>query len=114
MGYEATERSLSSFKKRYIVQSKVFTPLNTIIYIDGFNLYYSLRYTPYKWLDLKKLVGNIIDPSLHKILNIKYFTAVSINRNSAQRQDVYLRALSTLQDFDIILGKHKKSARRGT
>ena len=86
------------------MQFKVSKPLNTIVYIDGFNLYYSLRQTPYKWLDLKKLIENILNPSLHKILNIKYFTAVSVNRNSAQRQDVYLKALGVLQNFDIVLG----------
>ena len=89
------------------MQSEISKLLNTIVYIDGFNLYYSLRYTPYKWLDLRKLVEDMIDPSLHRILEIKYFTAVSINRNSAQRQDVYLRALSTLKNFEIIRGKHK-------
>ena len=88
-------------------------PLNTIVYIDGFNLYYSLRHTPYKWLNLKKLIENIIDPSLHKILSIKYFTAISIKRNSAQRQDIYLRALNTLQDFYIIPGRHKKRRVKG-
>lgn len=90
------------------MQSKISKPLNTIVYIDGFNLYYSLRYTPYKWLNLKRLIDNIITPSLHKILKIKYFTSVSVNRNSAQRQDVYLRALRTLENFDVVLGRHKK------
>ena len=114
MGHEATpKRSLSSFLLRFILQPTPENPLNTVVYIDGFNLYYSLRHTPYKWLDLKKLVKNIIDPSLHKISNIKYFTAVSIQRNSAQRQDVYLRALNTLQDFNIILGRHKKRRVKG-
>jgi len=89
------------------------TPLNTSVYIDGFNLYYSLRHTPYKWLNLKKLIENIIDPSLHKILSIKYFTAVSVKRNSAQRQDIYLRALKTLKDFYVIQGKHKKRKVKG-
>ena len=93
------------------IPSKI--PLNTIVYIDGFNLYYSLRHTSYKWLNLKKLIENIIDPSLHKILSIKYFTAISIKRNSAQRQDIYLRALNTLQDFYIIPGKHKKRRVKG-
>ena len=113
MGHEATERSLSSFKKRYIVRPKTSKSLNTFVYIDGFNLYYSLRHTSYKWLNIKKLIEDIIDPSLHKILKIKYFTAVSVNRNSAQRQDVYLRALRTLKDFDIILGRHKRRRVKG-
>ena len=28
---------------------------NTIIYIDGFNLYYSLKGTPFKWLNIQQL-----------------------------------------------------------
>ena len=59
------------------------------------------------------MIKNIINPSLHKILSIKYFTAVSVNRNSAQTQDVYLRTLKTLSDFYIILGKHKKRQAKG-
>ena len=87
--------------------------LNTIVYIDGFNFYYSLKKTPYKWLNLKKLIENIIDPSLHKILNIKYFTAVPKKSSSAQRQDVYFRALKTLQNIEIIYGQFKKRQVKG-
>ena len=50
---------------------------------------------------------------LHKILKIKYFTALSVKRNSAQRQDVYLRALRTLQNVEIILGQFKKRQVKG-
>ena len=53
------------------------------------------------------MVQNILKPSVHKILMIEYFTAVSIKRNSTQRQDVYLRVLDTLQDFKITLGISK-------
>ena len=59
------------------------------------------------------MVQNILKPSVHKILMIEYFTAVSIKRNSAQRQDVYLRVLDTLQDFKITLGRHKKRQVKG-
>ncbi len=93
--------------------TKSSNPLNTFVYIDGFNLFYSLKHTQYKWLNLKKLVENITDPSLHKILKIKYFTAKSVVRSSAQRQDVYLRALKTLENFEIINGKHKKRQIKG-
>lgn len=82
------------------MQPKDFKPLNTVVYIDGFNLYYSLKNTPYKWLNLEKLTQNVLNPSLHKILNIKYFTAVPKRVDSAQRQNVYIRALKTFErDF---------------
>ena len=49
----------------------------TIIYIDGFNLYYRLKDTSYKWLNLQKLSKFYLDPDQHNIVNkIKYFTAL--------------------------------------
>ena len=42
------------------------------VYIDGLNLYYGvLKKTPYKWLNVKSLVKNIL-PSHLFIVNIKY------------------------------------------
>ena len=95
------------------MQSKNSKPLNTLVYIDGFNLYYSLKKTPYKWLNLQKLIENILEPSLHKILNIKYFTAIPKRADSAQRQSVYIRVLKTLQNIDIIYGQFKKRQVKG-
>ncbi|MEI8366724.1 MAG: NYN domain-containing protein, partial [Parachlamydiaceae bacterium] len=75
----------------------------TIIYIDGYNLYYSrLKGTPYKWLDIVALFRERIllpqDPDA-EVVRIKYFTAPvkasyarhGIDSTSAQAQ--YLRAL---------------------
>ena len=87
--------------------------LDTVVYIDGFNFYYSLKNTPYKWLDLQKLIENILDSSLHKIQSIKYFTAVPKRASSAQRQDVYMRALKTLQNIEIIFGQFKRRQVKG-
>lgn len=84
--------------------------LRTYIYIDGFNLYYGLlKGTAYKWLDLKKLCGLLLDTSQNEILKIKYFTALVKPRtqNSLQhvRQQTYLRALKTVPEIDTIKGK---------
>lgn len=87
--------------------------LDTAVYIDGFNFYYSLKNTQYKWLDLQKLIKNMLDPSLHKIQAIKYFTAVPKKADSAQRQHVYMRALKTLQNIEIIFGQFKKRQVKG-
>lgn len=72
--------------------------LRTFVYVDGFNLYYrALKNTHYKWLDLKSLFQTVLQKQ-HKIEKIKYFTARVRSHPSdpskAQRQDVYLRALS--------------------
>ena len=52
--------------------------MDTIVYIDGYNLYYGrLRHTSYKWLDPFRLFQAILkvqDPSSN-IIKIKYFTA---------------------------------------
>jgi len=70
--------------------------LRTSIYIDGFNLYYrALKSSPYKWLDLKELSVNLLQPH-HKITEIKYFTARvtgSCDTSAPVRQKTYIRAL---------------------
>lgn len=74
--------------------------MRTAVYIDGFNLYYWLKPTPYRWVDLKLLAANAIQaPGLvHEIVAVKYFTArvsdTSRDAGKANRQDVYLQALA--------------------
>lgn len=91
----------------------------TIVYIDGFNLYYGcLKKSAYKWLDLKKLFENLLDPS-HQIIKIKYYTAHISSRNdndaSRLRQRYYLSALEKyIPELEIYYGHyltHKISAK---
>jgi len=90
----------------------------TIIYIDGYNLYYSrLKGTPYKWLDVGALFKDQIlkpqDPSA-SVVAIKYFTApvkASYARhgvNSVHAQNEYHRALLAKHSdlLEIIPGFH--------
>ncbi|MCX8506482.1 MAG: NYN domain-containing protein [Alphaproteobacteria bacterium] len=81
--------------------------MRVAVYVDGFNLYYrALRKTPYKWLDLHKLSASLIDPT-DTIVKIKYFTARVSGRDDPdepKRQHIYLRALETLPNFEIIYG----------
>ena len=74
--------------------------MKTIVYVDGFNLFYgALKGTPYKWLDVSALLRKILSPR-NVIIGIKYFTARVFPRpgNVGQpiRQNIYLRALATL------------------
>ena len=92
----------------YRIFSPISKPYNTIVYIDGFNLYYSLKNTPYKWLNIQKLIESVLDPQWHKIIKIKYFTARSPFSESAHRQEFYLKAIRTLKDVEIVFGKFKK------
>ena len=84
--------------------------MRTIVYIDGFNLYYgSLKRTPYKWLDLRAYFTKAL-PAECNLVKIKYFTArVSSLPNDAdapQRQGAYLRALRAISPgcIEIIEG----------
>jgi uncharacterized LabA/DUF88 family protein len=88
-----------------------------VVYIDGFNLYYSIRFTHYRWLDLLALSRHLF-PEL-EIQQVKYFTAL-VNLNfeddpgARARQKTYLRALRTLQpELEIHEGsfnRHKAPA----
>lgn len=87
------------------------------IYIDGFNLYYGcLKDTPYRWLDVNKMCQLLFPHD--EIIKIKYFTAPIKLRMSdsdpdrPNRQQIYLRALKTLPNLEIIEGiflRHKVS-----
>ncbi len=89
----------------------------TIVYVDGYNLYYSrLRDGPHKWLDLVKLFDNIlkVQDASSEIIEVKYFTSPvmasfashGIASDIAQTQ--YHRALLAKypQRLQIIKGFH--------
>ena len=82
--------------------------MRTSVYIDGFNLYYgAVKDTPYKWLDVHRMCSMML-PN-HQIVKIKYFTAHVSARNDdpdkPTRQQIYLRALRTLPNLEVILGR---------
>ena len=78
------------------------------VYIDGFNLYFgSLRGTPCKWLDLAAICHMLLPG--RNIGRIRYFTArvipIGEDRQAPNRQDTYFRALQTLPNLTIHLGR---------
>ena len=89
----------------------------TIIYIDGFNLYYRLKKPPYKWLNLHKVCQYYLNPQQYSIVQLKYFTAKVKRRlkdsSNITRQQLYLRALQTLPNIKIIFGQFKEREVRG-
>ena len=77
------------------------------VYVDGFNLYYgAVKGTTCKWLDLARLVHLMLPKN--QILKIKYFTALVSprpnNPDQPLRQQIYLRALQTIPNLEIIYG----------
>lgn len=82
----------------------------TIVYVDGFNLYYgSLKGTKHRWLNPVLLAEQILS-SQSRIISLKYFTARVNARpgdpDQPARQDTYLRALRTLPQVSIYFGHY--------
>jgi uncharacterized LabA/DUF88 family protein len=83
--------------------------LRTIVYIDGFNLYYGqVKGTRFKWLNIDALCKAYLNPKINRIEKIKYFTANVKPRphdpDQNIRQQIYLRALRTIPHLEIIYG----------
>lgn len=92
-----------------IQPSRVSTPTghNTIVYVDGFNLYYgALKRTPYRWLDPRQLCRVMLPND--NIVAINYYTALVSarpgNPSAPTDQQMYLRALRTLPALTVTLG----------
>jgi uncharacterized LabA/DUF88 family protein len=97
-----------------------------ITYIDGFNLYFGIRKqavergTPdipnprwyrYMWLDLVKMSQEMLTP-VQRLVTAKYFTAPIIESVEKQgRQAIYLDALRTLPNLEIILGRFERETK---
>jgi len=84
--------------------------MKTIVYVDAFNLYYgAVKDTSCKWLDINTLCRNLLRPE-NTIAGIKYFTAKVQARpgdpGQPTRQQVYLRALRTIPNLQIIYGHY--------
>jgi hypothetical protein len=82
--------------------------MRTIVYVDGFNLYYlRLRRQPhFKWLNLKALADGVLDPKF-TVEKVKYYTAhVSgrLNPGAPARQQIYLDALATVSQIETYFG----------
>lgn len=80
--------------------------MKTIVYVDGFNLYYAVKGTPCKWLNIFALCRLLLPRN--QIVKIKYFTALVSARptdpDQPNRQLLYLRALQTIPELEIIYG----------
>lgn len=71
--------------------------MRTFAYIDGFNLYYSVRGLGLKWLNIAGLVRAMITPA-HDLQRVNYYTARvsgAADPGAPRRQQIYLNALTT-------------------
>lgn len=81
--------------------------MRTNVYIDGFNLFHgAIKGTPFKWLDIRAFCSRVLPDN--DIQTVKYFTAMVSARGAdtgqVSRQEIYIRALRTLPDVEIIFG----------
>ena len=74
----------------------------SIIYVDGFNLYYgALKNSPAKWLNLDQYFRFVRQDDDMRL--IRYFTA----RTGSPDQETYLQALATLPNVEVDYGLFK-------
>ena len=87
----------------------------TYIYVDGLNLYYrAAKLHNVKWLNILSLCEDKLMPD-NNIIKIKYFTAMigrSFNEGGITRQQIYIRALRTIPNLEIIKGRFKQETEK--
>lgn len=80
-----------------------------IAYIDGFNLYFGMLDSGFntKWLNVRKLVENILQPN-QELIVVKYFTSrVGNNPDKQKRQSTYIDALEA-EEVKIYYGHYQR------
>lgn len=92
--------------------------MRTAIYVDGFNLYYSLlKLEPsLRWLDIRAMAQGALRPQ-NTIVLTRYFTAkvaaTPSNPGAPTRQDAYLRALAAhVPNLAVHVGTFRTERRR--
>lgn len=93
---------------------------NAITYIDGYNLYFGIRWEAikrgsreepdptwyrYLWLDLSAMCNHLLSER-QQLVGIKYFTSpISRPQEKQERQNAFLDAIRTMQRTEIIFGR---------
>lgn len=86
----------------------------TIVLIDGFNLYHSLKeWHPrhHRWIHFGRLADELLGKNFI-VEKIIYFTAFSVNEVKKSRHQLLIQANRTDERFSYIKGKFKKSTTR--
>lgn len=89
--------------------------MRTIVYVDGFNLYYRLleRRPHLKWVNPKILAEQVLSPQ-NQIVQVRYYTARVSGRTdptAPARQQVYLDALATVPEISVHMGTFLSSTK---
>lgn len=90
-------------------QIEAKSPIRVIAYVDGYNLYHGIRsmgWRHYYWLDIPAMVRAILKPG-QTLSRTKYFTSrAKFPADTIKRQNLYLEALCTLPNLDLIEGRY--------
>ena len=85
-----------------------------IVYLDGFNLYFGLKTKKWKnfyWLNVQLLAQNLLKPN-QELVTTKYFTSrISSPPDKVKRQNTFIEALETLDNFNIYYGNYQSNAK---
>lgn len=82
--------------------------MRTWVYIDGFNLYYAIRESGCKWLNVKTLVEVAMPAGASSIDKVKYYTARvsgASDPDQPRRQNIYFNALKTIPEIELFFGQ---------
>ena len=82
--------------------------MRTIVYVDGFNLYFRmLQARPeLKWLNIRALAEHVLRRQ-NRIVAVRYYTARVSGRtdpHAPARQQIYLDALATIPEISVHMG----------
>jgi hypothetical protein len=82
--------------------------MRTIVYVDGFNLYFRMlaQRPALKWLNVMTLAEKLLSPT-NAIVGVRYYTARVSGRtdpSAPARQQIYLDALRTVPEISIHMG----------
>lgn len=78
-----------------------------MVYADGFNVYYGFQrkgWRRFLWLDYRAVFETILQPG-QDLIDVHYFTALSLDGQSQKRQRTYLNALEIQGGLIIHMGK---------
>ena len=79
--------------------------MKTYVYVDGFNLYYAIKNSGAKWLNIKTLAEQVVPSAV--VEKVRYFTARvsgATDPGAPGRQQVYYNALTTLPETELHFG----------
>jgi hypothetical protein len=82
--------------------------MRTIVYVDGFNLYYRLlqKRPDLKWLNVKQLTTRLLSRA-NQIVRVRYYSARVSGRfdpHAPGRQQIYFDALASVPEISLHMG----------